>query len=44
LELGRKPKQVAVRRGFANADTVRRAFVRHARVTPAEFRKRYANG
>jgi transcriptional regulator GlxA family with amidase domain len=44
LELGREaPKQVAVRCGFANADTLRRAFVRHVGVTPAEYRKRYAN-
>jgi transcriptional regulator GlxA family with amidase domain len=44
LELGHEaPKQVAVRCGFANADTLRRAFVRHVGVTPAEYRKRYAN-
>jgi len=44
LERGREaPKQVAVRCGFANADTLRRAFVRHLGVTPAEYRKRYAN-
>ena len=44
LELGREaPKQVAVRCGFANADTLRRVFVRHIGVTPAEYRKRYAN-
>jgi transcriptional regulator GlxA family with amidase domain len=44
LELGREaPKQVAVRCGFANADMLRRAFVRHIGVTPAEYRKRYAN-
>jgi transcriptional regulator GlxA family with amidase domain len=36
------PKQVAVQCGFANADTLRRAFVRHVGVTPAEYRKRYA--
>ncbi|MGC8519081.1 MAG: GlxA family transcriptional regulator [Steroidobacteraceae bacterium] len=35
------PKQVAVQCGFANADTLRRAFVRHVGVTPAEYRKRY---
>jgi transcriptional regulator GlxA family with amidase domain len=34
---------VAVRCGFANADTLRRAFVRHIGVTPVEYRKRYAN-
>jgi AraC-like DNA-binding protein len=42
--LGREaPKQVAVRCGFANADTLRRAFVRHIGVTTVEYRKRYAN-
>jgi transcriptional regulator GlxA family with amidase domain len=42
LENGREsPKQIAVRCGFANADTLRRAFVRHVGVTPAEYRKRY---
>jgi transcriptional regulator GlxA family with amidase domain len=45
LEIGREaPKQVAVQCGFANADTLRRAFVRHVGVTPAEYRKRYAHG
>ncbi len=44
LETGRNaPKQVAVQCGFANADTLRRAFVRHVGVTPAEYRKRYAH-
>jgi transcriptional regulator GlxA family with amidase domain len=44
LELGREaPKQVAVLCGFANANTLRRAFVRHVGVTPAEYRKRYAD-
>lgn len=43
LELGREPpKQVAALCGFANADTLRRAFVRHVGVSPAEYRKRYA--
>jgi transcriptional regulator GlxA family with amidase domain len=43
LEGGRDaPKQVAVQSGFANADTLRRAFVRHVGVTPAEYRRRYA--
>ncbi|WDZ79798.1 GlxA family transcriptional regulator (plasmid) [Ensifer adhaerens] len=37
------PKQVAARCGFADADTLRRAFVRHVGVTPAEYRKRFAN-
>jgi len=42
LESGRDaPKQVAVRCGFANADTLRRAFVRHVGVTPAEYRRSY---
>src|SRR5579859_2023004 len=36
------PKQVAARCGFANPDTLRRAFVRHVGVSPAEYRKRYA--
>jgi transcriptional regulator GlxA family with amidase domain len=38
------PKRVAIRCGFADADTLRRAFVRHVGVTPADYRKRYANG
>ncbi|MEW6435805.1 MAG: helix-turn-helix domain-containing protein [Pseudomonadota bacterium] len=43
LESGREaPKQVAARCGFADADTLRRAFSRHVGVTPAEYRKRYA--
>ncbi|NIF24829.1 helix-turn-helix domain-containing protein [Pantoea sp. Tr-811] len=43
LEGGREPpKQVAALCGFANADTLRRAFVRHVGVTPAEYRKRFA--
>ena len=43
LEDGRDtPKQVAVLCGFADADTLRRAFARHVGVTPAEYRKRYA--
>jgi transcriptional regulator GlxA family with amidase domain len=36
------PKQVAARCGFADADTMRRAFARQIGVTPAEYRKRYA--
>lgn len=44
LEQGRDPpKQVAARCGFANADTLRRAFARHVGVTPAEYRKRFAS-
>jgi transcriptional regulator GlxA family with amidase domain len=43
LEGGRhSPKQVAARCGFADADTLRRAFARRVGVTPAEYRKRYA--
>jgi transcriptional regulator GlxA family with amidase domain len=42
LELGREsPKQVATHCGFADADTLRRAFARHVGVTPAEYRKRF---
>jgi len=29
--------------GFANDITLRRAFIRHIGVTPAEYRKRYAS-
>lgn len=44
LEQGHEaPKQVAAQCGFADADTLRRAFVRHVGVTPAEYRKRFAN-
>lgn len=35
------PKQVAAQCGFADADTLRRAFRRHVGITPAEYRKRY---
>jgi transcriptional regulator GlxA family with amidase domain len=43
LEDGREaPKQVAARCGFADPDTLRRAFARHVGVTPADYRKRYA--
>ena len=41
---GDAPKQVAAKCGFANADTLRRAFSKHVGVTPAEYRKRYAHG
>jgi transcriptional regulator GlxA family with amidase domain len=42
LETGRNPpKQVAVQCGFANADTLRRSFVRHVGVSPAEYRRSY---
>ncbi|HKU98473.1 MAG TPA: GlxA family transcriptional regulator [Vineibacter sp.] len=43
LEHGHEaPKQVAAHCGFADADTLRRAFARHVGVTPAEYRKRFA--
>lgn len=43
LEIGHEaPKQVAAHCGFADADTLRRAFARHVGVTPAEYRKRFA--
>jgi transcriptional regulator GlxA family with amidase domain len=35
------PKQVAAQCGFANADTLRRVFVRLVGVTPAEYRRRF---
>jgi transcriptional regulator GlxA family with amidase domain len=42
LEEGRQAlKQVAARSGFTDANTFRRAFTRHAGVSPAEYRKRY---
>jgi transcriptional regulator GlxA family with amidase domain len=40
---GEAPKRVAARCGFANADTLRRAFVKHVGVTPAEYRRRFAD-
>ena len=43
LDIGRwAPKQVAADCGFTNADHLRRAFVQHLGVTPAEYRKRHA--
>jgi transcriptional regulator GlxA family with amidase domain len=43
LEAGeRSPKRVASQCGFADADTLRRAFSRQLGVTPAEYRKRYS--
>ena len=43
LEAGRHaPKQVASLCGFADADTLRRAFSRRVGVTPADYRKRHA--
>jgi transcriptional regulator GlxA family with amidase domain len=42
LEEGKDPpKQVAALCGFADADTLRRAFARHVGITPAEYRKGY---
>ena len=41
---GVAPKQVAALCGFANADTLRRAFARHLGVTPAEYRRRHGHG
>nr|WP_244537321.1 GlxA family transcriptional regulator [Methylobacterium pseudosasicola] len=41
---GLPPKQVAARTGFANPDTLRRAFMRHVGITPAEFRRRNGGG
>lgn len=38
-----RPKQVASLCGFANADTLRRAFARHVGVTPAAYRRRHAS-
>ncbi|WP_322014314.1 GlxA family transcriptional regulator [Paraburkholderia sp. J12] len=40
---GEAPKRVAARCGFANADTLRRAFIKHVGVTPAEYRRRFAD-
>jgi transcriptional regulator GlxA family with amidase domain len=37
------PKQIAAQCGFTNVDMLRRAFVRHVGVTPAEYRKRYVD-
>lgn len=43
LESGREaPKQVAAKCGFANADTLRKAFTRHFGLTPAAYRRRCA--
>jgi len=38
---GTNPKRVASLCGFADADTLRRAFTRQVGVSPAEYRKRY---
>jgi transcriptional regulator GlxA family with amidase domain len=42
LESGGAPKQAAAQCGFADSDTLRRAFVRVVGITPAEYRKRYS--
>lgn len=43
LESGRDaPKRVAERCGFSDVNTLRRAFVRHVGITPAEYRRRHA--
>lgn len=43
LDTGRwAPKQVAADCGFSNVDHLRRAFIQHLGVTPAEYRKRHA--
>ncbi|WP_322044594.1 GlxA family transcriptional regulator [Paraburkholderia sp. J67] len=38
---GEAPKRVAARCGFANADTLRRTFIKHVGVSPAEYRRRF---
>lgn len=38
------PKQVAAQCGFANADTLRRAFVKHVGVSPAMYRRHHGGG
>lgn len=38
------PKQVAAKCGFANADTLRRSFVKHVGVTPAAYRRHHGGG
>ena len=44
LEHGHEsPKQVAAHCGYADADTLRRAFLRQVGVTPAEYRRRHAH-
>lgn len=41
LEDGAAPKQVAAKTGFANADTLRRVFMKLVGITPSEYRKRF---
>lgn len=36
------PKQAAGKCGFSNVDIMRKAFLRHVGITPAEYRKRFA--
>jgi transcriptional regulator GlxA family with amidase domain len=44
LEEGHEaPKRVATRCGYADANGLRRAFMRRVGVTPAEYRKRHAH-
>ena len=43
LEAGHAaPKQIAAHCGFSDVDTLRRAFVRHVGITPADYRRRFA--
>lgn len=44
LEQGIAPKVAAARSGFGDVDVFRRAFVRHLRITPADYRRRFATG
>lgn len=41
---GDAPKQVAAKCGFANADTLRRSFVKHLGVSPATYRRHQGGG
>jgi len=43
LEAGDVPKHVAVACGFADVDTLRRAFGRRVGVTPSDYRRRHAS-
>jgi transcriptional regulator GlxA family with amidase domain len=45
LEEGQQtPKQVAAACGFADADVLRRAFLRRVGMSPAEYRRRHGGG